>query len=154
MPRKRSLNGLPHNLAASFFSTLRYYKCGYMEDWLWNGAKRLNINQATLDILDASVLPEALNIYPLIYNLRDLKKIIEKELATKNFPPDYIYNAKIVVDFFNSDLPIPKLSFYSNLINKEGYRYESKKFFVNASFDGFDPFDEKNLFPNHNHRYI
>ena len=72
MPKCKNINGLPHNLTKSFFGTERYYKCGYMADWLLNAARKLQLTEATIDILNQTIHPAELNLYPLTVNLKDL----------------------------------------------------------------------------------
>ncbi|MCX2478186.1 hypothetical protein OQY15_03740 [Pedobacter sp. MC2016-15] len=78
MPRRKNLNGIPHNITKSFFGTERYYNGGYMGDWLLNAAKKLHLSNASLDVFQASFMPKQLNLRPLILNAQDLKGIINK----------------------------------------------------------------------------
>lgn len=80
MPRRKNLNGIPHNITQSFFGTERYYRCGYMGDWLLNAARKPNITKASLNVLQASFSPTELNIHPLTYNAKTLKTVIDKEV--------------------------------------------------------------------------
>jgi hypothetical protein len=78
LPKRRNINGLPHNLTKSYFGTLRYYGGGYMADWLLNAAIHLRVNSVTLDIINSTIDPKEMEKLPLMYHLKDLKKIIEK----------------------------------------------------------------------------
>ena len=90
MPRRKNLNGIPHNITQSFFGTERYYSCGYMGDWLLNAARQLKLTKASLNVLQASFNPTELNIYPLTLNAKTLKEIIDKELLANGFDTDFI----------------------------------------------------------------
>ena len=80
MPKRRNLNGIPHNITKSFFGTEYYYKGGYMADWLANAAKKLSLQKVSLNVLTGMFSPEPLNIRPLSINAARLKLIIDKEL--------------------------------------------------------------------------
>src|SRR5690349_14165858 len=97
MAKRKTLNGLPHNLTKSLFGTERYYKYGYMADWIFYAAKRLDISEVTIDILNNTIIPNSLSLYPLIVNIKDLKVIIEKELTSNGFAKEFIVEAKIEI---------------------------------------------------------
>src|SRR5579864_9161823 len=99
MPKRRTLNGIPHNITQSFFGTERYYTCGYMGDWLLNAARHLNLSKASLDVFQGLFNPDELNIYPLTYHAKTLKIIIEKELLANGFDADFITDAHIDFQF-------------------------------------------------------
>jgi hypothetical protein len=147
MPKRRNLNGLPHNLTKSFFGTERYYKCGYMADWLLNAARVLNLKEATIDILQQRIEPEKLNLYPLTVNLKDLALIIGKELKANGFPPDFIAEAKIRVGFLNQGTHDKTIYCFPVLTDKEGHTYEPGRIIESAYEDKFDPFDLENSYP-------
>ena len=89
MPKRKNLNGLPHNLVKSYFGTLRYSGkdnlAGYMADWIFNAAERLGVDTVILDITNQTIDPKELELLPLSYHLKDLQAIIRKELATNGF---------------------------------------------------------------------
>jgi hypothetical protein len=147
MPKRKNLNGIPHNITKSFFGTERYYHRGYMGDWLLNAAKQLNLTEASLDVLQSSFSPKQLNIRPLILNAQDLKEIINKELKANGFEQDFIKEA--VIDFQFPDLEINNTSFYCfpYLVDIDGNRYESGRIMEEGLEPGFDPFEESNIYP-------
>jgi hypothetical protein len=61
----KKLNGLPNNLAESFFSGLKYTNGGYMADWLVAIAKKHNVSEVRLDIIDKSASLAVFNIEPI-----------------------------------------------------------------------------------------
>ena len=99
MPKRKNLNGIPHNITKSFFGTEYYYNGGYMADWIANVAKKLSLQKVSLNILTGTFSPEQLNIRPLSINAARLKSIIEKELKQNGFDSDFIADAKIDFEF-------------------------------------------------------
>jgi hypothetical protein len=147
MPKRKNLNGIPHNVTKSFFGTERYYSCGYMGDWLLNAARRLNLTKASLNILSATFSPMQLNIYPLIINAKTLKSIIDKELSANGFEPDFIQEAGIDFQFPDPRLYRTTIYCFPYLIDKEGRRYETGRILEEGLEPDFDPFDELNIHP-------
>lgn len=140
MPKRKNLNGLPHNLTRSFFGTNRYYKCGYVADWIINGARILNLKEATADILNINIDPPELNFAPTIAALIDLKKIIAKELSSNQFSPDFITEAKIRIEFLSHFTHSKTMYCYPILRDKQGHYYQPGRIIAEAYEDKFDPF--------------
>jgi len=67
MGKKNNLNGVPGNLANTYFSTLKYYKRAYMSDWVNSVALKTKIYDFKVDILNDTVEPKACQIPALIY---------------------------------------------------------------------------------------
>lgn len=147
MAKRRNLNGLPHNLTRSLFGTERYYSCGYMADWILNAARRLNLSEAMIDILNVEITPVELNLHPLLINIKDLKSIIEKELSANGFSNDFIIEAKIRIEFLNPDIYNRTIYCYPHLIDKNGYKYEPGRIIEDVYEGKFDPFDPVNIYP-------
>jgi len=147
MPKRKNLNGIPHNITKSFFGTERYYNGGYMGDWLLNAAKRLCLTNASLDVLQGAFSPTELNIHPLTVNAKNLKTIVDKELAANGFDPNFIKEA--VIDFQFPDPKIYRTTFYCfpYLIDIDGKRYEAGRIIGEGLEPEFDPFDELNIYP-------
>ncbi|AZI26446.1 hypothetical protein EA772_14280 [Pedobacter sp. G11] len=145
MPKRKNLKGIPHNITKSFFGTERYYKGGYMGDWLLNAAKHLHLAEVSLDVMKAIFSPEKLNIRPLILNAVELKEIIYKELTANGFHKDFIKEA--VIDFQFPDPKINNTRFYCfpYLIDTDGNRYESGRIMEEGLEAEFDPFEESNI---------
>src|SRR5690242_14510767 len=120
MAKRRNLNGLPHNLTKSYFSTLRYYGSGYMADWLLNSASKFNQRVVTLDILNGSIEPKVIERHPLLYHLSDLQNIIKQELHKNGFEENFIVEAKIRVEISDPNLYARTLYCYPVLVDKEG----------------------------------
>jgi hypothetical protein len=147
MPKRKNLNGIPHNITQSFFGTERYYSCGYMGDWLLNAARHLNLTKASLDVLQASFTPTELNIYPLTLNARTLKEIIDKELLANGFDTDFIKEAHIDFQFPDPKIYRTTVYCFPYLIDKDGKRYEAGRVIAEGLEPNFDPFDELNIYP-------
>jgi hypothetical protein len=147
MPKRKNLNGIPHNITKSFFGTERYYNGGYMGDWLLNAAKQLHLAEASLDVLQSSFSPKQLNIRPLILNAQELKEIIDKELTANGFDQDFIEEA--VIDFQFPNFKVHNTRFYCSpyLIDINGKRYEGGRIMEEGLEPEFDPFEESNIYP-------
>jgi hypothetical protein len=143
--KRRNINGLPHNLTKSYFGTLRYYGKGYMADWLLNAAMHLHVNSVTLDIINSAIDPEEMEKLPLMYHLKELKTIIEKELSQNGFDNDFIVNAKIKVEVPDNTVYGRTLYCYPELIDKEGRRYASGRIIETAYEEKFDPFEQRSF---------
>jgi len=154
MPKRKNLNGIPHNFTRSFFGTERYYSRGYMGDWLSNAATRLNLKEALLDVMTATFIPQELNLYPLNINAKELKPIIEKELLGNGFASDFISEAKIKFQFLAPTSNKRTINCFPYMVDKEGKRYESDKIVEDVYEIHFDPFDELNLYPTGKHNYL
>jgi hypothetical protein len=125
MPKRRNLNGLPHNLTKSYFGTLRYYESGYMADWLLNAARDLRVDTVTLDILNSTIDPREMELFPLLYHLKDLKNIIIKELTKNGFDPNFIVDAKIKVEIPDRNIYARTLYCYPELTDIDGKKYKA-----------------------------
>jgi hypothetical protein len=147
MPKRRNLNGIPHNITQSFFGTERYYSCGYMGDWLLNAARRLNLKKASLNVLTATFNPQELNIRPLTMNAATLKEIIDKELLKNGFETGFIVEAHIDFEFPDPRLYRTTIYCFPYIVDKEGKRYQAKRVVGEGLEPDFDPFDEKNIYP-------
>jgi hypothetical protein len=140
--RMKKLNGLPHNLTQSFFSTLRYFQSGYMEDWIFYAAKISKIKLVRLDIISSTVIPKEFNFSALVTNLKSLKKMMGREINIIGLPDDFIKEAKITITIpdFKEKLIFAK----TKLVDKAGIMYETKSLpFGSGSIEPeFDPFAE------------
>ena len=145
MPKRRNLNGLPHNLTKSYFSTLRYYGNGYMADWLVNAARNLRVDTVTLDILNSTIDPVQMEKLPLLYHLRDLKNILYKELIKNGFAEDYIVSAKIRVVIQNNGIYPRTLYCYPEMIDVHGNHYKIERIVEQAYEKPFDPLRQNTL---------
>ena len=119
-----------------------------MGDWLSNAARRLNLQEATLDVMTATFSPAELNLHPLNLNARDLKSIIEKELIGNGFEPDFISEAKIEFRFLEPTVSKRTIYCFPYMIDREGRRYDSDRIAEDVYEIHFDPFDDSNIYPN------
>ena len=146
MPKRKNLNGIPHNITQSFFGTQRYYERGYMGDWLLNAARQLNLLEASLDVLQGLFNPDELNIYPLTYHAKTLKSIIEKELLANGFDAGFISDAKIDFQFPDQELYRTTIYCFPYIIDRDGKRYESPRITADGYEPSFNPFQKINWF--------
>jgi hypothetical protein len=140
MSSRRNLNGIPHNVVRSFFGTERYYKKGYMADWLLNAARTLKIAKASLDVLTGRFYPDQLNFQPLNYHAGQLVDIIKMEVETNGFPAHFITQATITFKFPNPAIYRTTFYCFPLLIDCEGREYTTNRMIESAWEPPFDPF--------------
>ena len=126
---------------------MRYYNCGYMGDWLLNAARKLDLTEASLNVMTAIFEPAELNIHPLTTNAAALKSIMNKELLANGFDTNFITEARIDFQFLNPNIYRVGIYCFPYLIDIEGERYESGRIIAEGLEPYFDPFDEKNIYP-------
>lgn len=125
----KKLNGLPHNIADSFFSSLRYYmesptRKGYMADWVLNAAETFNVREIKLDVKQHKIVPAIMSIAALRRNLKSADFVIESELKANGLKKDFITEAEMIIKL--DDTSFKKRFFYCTTVvfDKEGKRYE------------------------------
>ncbi|MBN7810921.1 hypothetical protein J0A68_08145 [Algoriphagus sp. H41] len=77
-----------------------------------------------------------------------MPNIIDKELKENGFPFDFITEAKIRVEFFNSNTHSKTIYCFPTLTDKEGHKYEPGRIIEGAYEDKFDPFDPIEIYPD------
>jgi hypothetical protein len=140
MPQKKRLNGLPYDLIKSYFATDKYCVCGYMADWMLNTARRLNVDEITIDIINQTHIPSELNFHPFTYELPFLKAIIERTLTHNGFDKDFIIEAKITVEFLKES---KELTCHAWLVDRESNKYSVGPLTELSYCEEFNPFDLK-----------
>ncbi len=126
MPKKRNLNGLPYNLVQQYFSTLFYFKKGYMADWIWCAADEKNVADIEINILTKTVNPKLLEINPITAYLDRLQETIKKELVANGFGDNFIKSAKFEISISETDKPKKLFRCVAILEDKYGKIYRSK----------------------------
>jgi hypothetical protein len=132
MAKPRLLNGLPHNLVHSFFSTLRYWEKGYMSDWIVNAALEIKTNRITIDILNKHIEPKEIEIKPIMYHLNDLDEIIRKVTNHAGFSESYVIQAMFEIEILENRY----IKCISIVIGENGKTFKSKEYFE-KSFEEF-----------------
>lgn len=132
MAKPRLLNGLPHDLVQSFFSTLRYWEKGYMSDWIVNAAKELKIQKLRIDIINKSIDPKEIEIKPIVYTINELDKIIDKSLLNAKLTGDYIKQTYFDIDILDDRC----LKCKAIIIDENGKKYQSEDY-IEKSFEVF-----------------
>jgi len=132
MAKPRLLNGLPHNLLHSFFSTLRYWEKGYMSDWIVNAALEIKTNRITIDILNKHIEPKEIEIKPIMYHLSDLDGIIRKVTNHAGFNENYIKQAIFEIEILENRY----IKCIAIVIGENGKIFKSKEYFE-KSFEEF-----------------
>lgn len=113
MSKTKNLKGLPNTLVQQYFSTIFYWKKGYMADWIWDTAIKHDVSLIEIDIINGSVSPKELHTKPILGHLHLLLQTISNTLMSNNFDADFIMKAKI-------DIQLPEGSESSRLITCQG----------------------------------
>ena len=145
MGKKRDLNGLPNVLEQQFFSTLFYWKKGYMADWIWNAANELEINDIEIDILRGTTQPSELQIEPITANLERLRTTIQNTLTGTKFELDYITEAKFEIYISQRHKASKLFTCKCTTQDKLGNTYEGKLYTEQAYEDNFEVFRSNSL---------
>lgn len=132
MSKPRLINGLPHDLVQSFFSTLRYWEKGYMSDWIVNAAVDLKINKIRIDIIKKVIDPKEIEIKPILYNIGELDQIIDKVVLHAGLTRDFIKQAYFDIDILENRY----LKCQTIVIAENGKKYQTKDY-VEKSFEKF-----------------
>ncbi|WP_345054709.1 hypothetical protein [Hymenobacter glaciei] len=115
-----------------------------MGDWLLHAARKLNLTNASLNVLEATFEPAELNLYPLVFHAKSLKAIIDKELLANGFDTEFITEAHISFQFLNPKIYWVGIYCFPSLIDKTGRRYEPGRIIAEGLEPYFDPFDNQN----------
>lgn len=118
-----------------------------MADWLLNAARRLDLKNASLNLLTGTFTPNELNIRPLVINAKELIHIVQKETSSNGFDIDFIKEA--VIDFeFPSLQSYPRAIYcFPYIVDANGKRYNAKRIIEEATELEFDAFDMQNIHP-------
>jgi len=136
MARRKQLNGLPNDLADSFFSTLRYWEKGYMSDWIVNATIELKVEKIQIDILNNQIKPKELEIKPILHNVDELKGIINRVTKHAGFESDFIKQAVFDIEIYKTR----QLKCKTTLIGEYGEIFDSKDY-VEKSYEEFKVFN-------------
>jgi len=98
-----------------------------MADWLLNAARNLRVDKVTLDILNSTIDPADMEKLPLLYHLKDLKNILDKEFSKNGFAENYIISAKIKVEIPGNSIYSRTLYCYPELIDIDGNYYKIER---------------------------
>ena len=125
---------------------MRYYGSGYMADWLLNAARNLRVDKVTLNILNSTIDPSEMEKLPLLYHLKDLKNILDKELTANGFDTSFIVDAKIRIEIPDNNIYSTTLYCYPELTDIEGRQYKTGRLIETAYEQKFDPFAQRTFF--------
>ena len=117
---------------------MRYYDRGYMADWLLNTANGLRVNKVTLDILKSTIDPKEMEVFPLIFHLKDLKNILLNELTKNGFDQHFLIDAKIIVEIPDRNIYSKTLYCYPELTDIMGRKYKTGRLIETAYEEKFD----------------
>lgn len=131
---KRNLNGLPGNLALSYLSTLGCEGHGYMTDWIHHVAKKNNITELVVDIIEKKVTPKEAEMPHLVHSLGKLQ-----EMITSNLKKHEVENAFITKATMRFEITNEEVFCFPQMENKEGEVYKGKKKIVRKVTPDFNP---------------
>jgi hypothetical protein len=126
MPKRRILNGLPHNLVQLYF----YSPVGSdLADLLYHTARKHNITEITLDILTGQIEPRILLTAPFQSNLIRVKTLLEQRLQELGFTLEYIAEVE-----FRIEVPANKLLLFCwpSMHDVVGRTYQTKRMAINV----------------------
>jgi hypothetical protein len=133
----KKLNGLPNNLAESFFSSLKYDNGGYMADWLVAIAQKHTVNEVRLDVIHQSATPSVFNVKPVTLGLGSLKYVISSELEANHLPLDFIAEAALDVKFNIPYYSKKVIHVFPWVIDKDGKKYEHGRLIFSSTETDF-----------------
>ena|SRR5436190_14968422 len=126
MGKKRKLNGLPNSLVQRYFSTMFYYKGGYMGDWIWKTARENNVTDIQIDVLNQTIIPKEIEIVPIVGFLYPLHETIEITLLKNNFPLNFITDVKFEIIVPKANELEHSLRCQATMTDIEGTNYKGK----------------------------
>ena len=103
-----------------------------MSDWIVNAANDYGIKKVEIDIINNHVLPEKLNIRPLIVHLENLRQIIYKTLASNKIDKEFIIEAKFIISINEKRELICE-----NYVRGENKKIYKSKDYLENSFNNF-----------------
>lgn len=142
MGKRKNLNGLPNSLTQKFFSTVFYYRKGYMSDWILNASSEIGISKLTIDLINETIEPKKMEIKPLLAHLPNLKETIYITLKNENFESNFIKSGVLNIELSE------KYDFFrciTVLTDKEGKEYIGKPYTESSYEDKFIVF-KKSIF--------
>lgn len=77
-----------------------------MADWVFNALSEKNVRELTIDFWNNKIVPNELEIKPILKQLPRLKETVWRTLKSQNFESDFIRNGILKIK-----------------IGKKGYRY-------------------------------
>ena len=143
MSKPKLINGLPHDLVQSFFSTLRYWEKGYMSDWIVNASVELKINKIRIDINNKVVEPKEIEITPILYHINELERTIEKVILNAGLTRDFIRQAYFEIDILEDRFLRCKtivIAENGKIIQTKDYVEKSYEIFKAVNLTGLDKF--------------
>lgn len=126
MPRRKTLNGFPHNLAQLYF----YSPVGSdLADLLYHTARKHNITEVTLNVLTGQIEPIILQRAPFQLSLVRVRILLEKRLQDFGFTSDFITEVK-----FRIEVPADRLLLFCwpSMQDFVGRSYKTKRMAINV----------------------
>lgn len=138
MPKVNRLNGLPNTITQQFFSTTFYYSKGYMADWVFNALSEKNVRELTIDFWNNEIVPDELEIKPILKQLPRLKETVWRTLKSQNFESDFIRSGILKIKMGKTGYRY--LYCKTILTDKNGKEYIGKEYTESVYEDEFQVF--------------
>lgn len=138
MPKVNRLNGLPNTITQQFFSTTFYYSKGYMADWVFNALSEKNVRELTIDFWNNEIVPDELEIKPILKQLPRLKETVWRTLKSQNFESDFIRRGILKIKMGKTGYRY--LYCKTILTDKNGKEYIGKEYTESVYEDEFQVF--------------
>lgn len=138
MPKVNRLNGLPNTITQQFFSTTFYYSKGYMADWVFNTSSEKNVRELTIDFWNNKIVPNELEIKPILKQLPRLKETVWRTLKSQNFESDFVRSGILKIKM--GETGYRYLYCKTILTYKNGKEYIGKEYTESVYEDKFQVF--------------
>lgn len=138
MPKVNRLNGLPNTITQQFFSTTFYYSKGYMADWVFNASSEKNVRELTIDFWNNKIVPNELEIKPILKQLPRLKETVWRTLKSQNFESDFVRSGILKIKM--GETGYRYLYCKTILTDKNGKEYIGKEYTESVYEDKFQVF--------------
>lgn len=122
MPREKDLNGIPGNIANSYFSSI--VNQGNSASWICFIAEKTKTRNIKIDVLNRKILPQEVDYKQLYRGLDHLENIIFNQLKNFGFKKTFIQKATLEIEV---DLQTKIIYCKPILIDENGKVYTSKK---------------------------
>ena len=114
-----------------------------MADWVFNAATEKNCTELTIDFINNQVLPNDLEIKPILNQLPKLRQTINKTLQSQNFDSDFITSGVFEIKIGKTGDRY--LYCKAVLIDENGIEYHGKEYTETVYEDKFKVF-KANIF--------
>ena len=112
-----------------------------MADWIFNAGSEKNVSELTIDFWNNTIIPNELEIKPILSQLPILKATVHKTLKSQNFESDFITKGFMKVKMGKTGYR--HLHCKTILIDKNGTEHIGKEYTESVYGDNFKVFRTK-----------